>query len=440
MKKPNMNSDYAVLLRQKAEELLKINHSSDSQDVSSVSDKNEAETIKLLFELEVYQIELEMQNEQLQLEKEKAECNAEKYRNLYDFATAGYFTLDSEGKIIELNFSGATLLSRERSKLMDSNFKLFIVTENRNSFLEFLNSLVATKIKQSCEVRLTLNNIPAAFVLIEGIALENGSKYLLTVVDISKIKHDEIELIKAKEKAEESNRLKSAFLANMSHEIRTPMNGILGFTNLLNDPHLTGSEQQEYISVIQESGNRMLNIINDIINISKIESGSMELIIKETNVNEQIEYVYTFFKPEAEANKFKFSFKNELPLERCNINTDREKLFSILTNLVKNAIKYTESGSIELGYTKNGDFLLFYVSDTGIGIENECQELIFQRFVQADNTYKRAYQGAGLGLSISKAYVEMLGGEIWVESKIGIGSTFYFTLPYYAKPTETIIT
>lgn len=261
--------------------------------------------------------------------------------------------------------------------------------------------------------------------------------------NITKLKETEFELIKAKEKAEESDRLKSAFLANVSHEIRTPMNGILGFSELLKEPGLTGEKKQSYIKIIAKSGMRMLNIINDIVDLSKIESGLMKIDIKESNINEQIEYIYTFFKPEVEAKGMKLSFKNPLPAKESIIKTDREKVYAILTNLVKNAIKYTHKGSIEFGYNLKMERELveleFYVKDTGIGIPKDRQEAIFERFIQAEIVDVMARQGAGLGLSIAKSYVEILGGKIWVESEEGAGSTFYFTLPYNVEPlAETI--
>jgi len=244
----------------------------------------------------------------------------------------------------------------------------------------------------------------------------------------------------SKTKAEESDRLKSAFLANMSHEIRTPMNGILGFAELLNEPDLTGEQRQDYIKIIGISGTRMLNIINDIISISKIESGQMGVSISETNINEQILYIHTFFKPEVEQNGLQISFRNTLPARGSIIKTDREKIYAILSNLVKNAIKFTKAGSIEFGYEKNDNHLQFFVSDTGIGISPEKQQIVFERFRQGSESLTRNYEGAGLGLSISKAYVEMLGGKIWVDSEIGKGSTFYFTLPYHTQTEDKIVT
>jgi len=190
----------------------------------------------------------------------------------------------------------------------------------------------------------------------------------------------------------------------------------------------------------------MLNIINDIVDISKIESGQMKVFISTTNINEKIEYTHTFFKPLTEKKGIEFSFKNGLSTNEAIIKTDPEKIYVILTNLVKNAIKYTDEGSIEFGYVSTSsttgqvgtvsepvELLQFYVKDTDIGIPQNRQQAIFDRFIQADITDKMARQGAGLGLSISKAYVEMLGGQIWVESEEGKGSTFYFTLPYSAE-------
>jgi len=265
------------------------------------------------------------------------------------------------------------------------------------------------------------------------------------ILDITERKKMVEDLMQAKEKAEESDRLKSAFLANMSHEIRTPMNGILGFAGLLKESNLSGEEQQEYINIIDKSGKRMLNIINDIVSISKVESGQMEISITETNINEQIEYIYSFFKLEAEQKGIRLVYHNSLPVKEAILKTDREKIYAILTNLVKNALKFTRSGVIEFGYQLKpakpkipGEpvEMEFYVKDTGVGIRSEQVEFIFERFRQGSESLNRAYEGAGLGLAISKAYVEMLGGKIRVESDFGKGSVFYFTIPYNGVQEE----
>jgi CheY-like chemotaxis protein/anti-sigma regulatory factor (Ser/Thr protein kinase) len=219
----------------------------------------------------------------------------------------------------------------------------------------------------------------------------------------------------------------------MSHEIRTPMNGILGFTELLKAPHLSGEEQQEYINIIEKSGKRMLNIINDIISISKVESGQIEINLSETNIDDEINYINTFFLPETKQKGIQLFVSKQLSSKYTFIKTDREKLYAVLSNLVKNAIKFTNEGSLEIGCEKKGKKLEFFVKDSGIGISNSQKNIIFERFRQASDSISRSHEGSGLGLAISKAYVEMLGGTIWVESEEGKGSTFYFTIPFHSE-------
>lgn len=273
-------------------------------------------------------------------------------------------------------------------------------------------------------------NIVAFPLVADGGDIKN---YIIINEDITEKKLLLDDLVISKEKAEESDRLKSAFLANMSHEIRTPMNGILGFTELLKEPNLTGTEQQFYIQVIHESGNRMLNLMNNLIDISRIESGEVKITISPYDIKRKLDHLFDFFNQEAKSKGLRLIYRCNLQPGDTKIETDVQKLDSILENLVKNAIKFTRNGTIEFGCEKLGDQYRFFVKDSGTGIDPAHQEIIFDRFRQASESLSRPYEGAGLGLSISKAYVEILGGKIWVESEPGKGAVFYFTLPDCSK-------
>ncbi|MCG8343272.1 MAG: PAS domain S-box protein [Chlorobiales bacterium] len=238
------------------------------------------------------------------------------------------------------------------------------------------------------------------------------------------------QLVEAKEKAEESDRLKSCFLANISHEIRTPMNGILGFSALLKEPLLSGEEKEQYIELIHESGKRMLSIINNLIDISRIETGELSLYPDTTNVNEVIESIHASFNEQARKKGLSFSCEMGLSVKDSVIVTDKARLNQVLSHLVGNALKYTSEGDVAFGYKKNGEMLEFYVRDTGIGIPREQQVKIFERFRQVSLDATRGYEGAGLGLSLGKKFVEMMNGTMWVDSTPGKGSVFYFSIPY----------
>ncbi len=236
--------------------------------------------------------------------------------------------------------------------------------------------------------------------------------------------------IQAKEKAEESDRLKSAFLANMSHEIRTPMNGIIGFTSLLKKPDITDDQRKQYISIIQRSGKRMLDTVNDLIDISKIETGQMEVDQEEVNVLDEIESTLSFLSIEANQKGLELRKNNTIPTLKSITLTDRLKLNSILTNLLKNAIKFTDKGYVEIcsEIHEDGNYL-FKIQDTGIGIPKDKIDIIFNRFEQADTSIQKKYEGSGLGLAITKAYLNMLGGSISVYSETGRGTVFHILFP-----------
>ena len=230
----------------------------------------------------------------------------------------------------------------------------------------------------------------------------------------------------------EYNRLKTYFLQNISHEIRTPLNAILGFSALISE-YPDGAEPErlkEYREIVNDNSDRLLKIIDSVIEMSKIEAGTVKIMRNKVNLNWILLKVYGQFRIDASLKSVRLIFETPLAEREANIYTDEFKLTSILSNLVGNAVKFTSEGRIEFGYSIKGNKIEFYVSDTGIGIPGEHQEVIFNEFYQADSSFTRSYGGVGLGLAISKAYVEMLGGKIWFSPATDKGSVFRFTIPF----------
>ncbi|PLX05419.1 MAG: hypothetical protein C0594_07435, partial [Marinilabiliales bacterium] len=252
-------------------------------------------------------------------------------------------------------------------------------------------------------------------------------------------KDAEYKLLIAVEKAEEANRLKDAFLANMSHEIRTPMNGILGFIDLLKEQNLDKETQQEYLQLISNSGNHLLSIINDIIDISKIEADQLKINQEYFSLNELLTEIYNLFASEVKVLNKAITIKKEFALSdnESYIQSDTVRIRQVMSNLINNALKFTNNGEISFGYKIKDQNIEFFVKDTGVGIDLAKQEIIFDRFRQADNSTTREYGGTGLGLSISKGIVDLMGGNLWLNSKPGKGSVFFFSIPYVkAVPFE----
>ena len=287
------------------------------------------------------------------------------------------------------------------------------------------------------DVKILEHNASFYILIIGGITFIVLLMILLSFLLRRQVVSRTRELQQAKEKAEESDRLKTAFLANMSHEIRTPMNGIMGFTALLKDADLSSEEKDEYIDIIQQSGHRMLETVNDIIEISKIETGLISLSPVLFNVNKSLEELVLFFQTEANEKNIRINIEQWVPENSATIVTDRRKFESIISNLIKNAIKYTSNGDIRLGYYQKSKSIEFYIVDSGMGISKERQKAVFERFIQADIEDKKALGGSGLGLSIAKAYAEAIGGNLWLErSESGKGSEFRFRLPLDIFPKK----
>ncbi len=237
------------------------------------------------------------------------------------------------------------------------------------------------------------------------------------------------DLIIEKNRAEESDRLKSSFLANISHEIRTPMNGILGFVELLAAKDISEEERLKYIDIVRQSGLRLLGTINDIVEISKIESQQTVVSLEKVDTEELLLHFMDVFEKKMSEKGIKFTIEEYIKGKEAIVQSDKHKLYGILSNLINNAYKFTDSGVVSVGDYIDGKYLVFFVRDSGKGIPSDKLDAIFERFVQVDSDIASPYEGSGLGLSIVKAYVEALEGKVWVTSEIGKGSTFYFTIP-----------
>ncbi len=376
-----------------------------------------------------------------------------KYKVLFDTLPYGAEVLSTEGIILDVSLGTLKMLGYEKNEMINKHISQFIHKKSIKTFKEKFSNIKKGN-KESAEICLVRKDGTKISVLRAAQPILNKqdeiSSILTLSLDMSKIKKAEQMLLEknkefekqnqeyillnhelniAKEKAEESNRLKSAFLANMSHEIRTPMNGIIGFSQLLNTPGISEEKITEYTSIILKSGNHLLNIINDIIDISKIDAGQFNISKSIININSSLRELFIFFQSFKKI-KEGLKLKINLPLTNkyTNILTDQTRFLQIFTNLINNAIKFTDEGFVEFGYKIEKEDFIFYVKDTGIGIKKEMQTIIFDRFMQASTNTEKLYGGTGLGLAICKACTELLGGEIWMESKLGQGSIFKFTI------------
>ncbi len=310
-----------------------------------------------------------------------------------------------------------------------ATFVASIYPDDRGIFEAIYNNLLAGEsCKIGLELRLDLLNTGEyKWVDLKGVAQEfdergKVTKVLGFIADIQKRRDDEQALIEAKQRAEESDRLKSAFLANVSHEIRTPLNAIVGFSEVI--AHTEGEcEREEYLDIVKANSNLLLHLINDILDLSRIESGKMEFIDENIQMDELCEELRQMHQMRIK-NDVKVIF--ERPAVSLTIVSDSHRLRQLYSNLISNAIKYTEKGSITLGYKLKGNMMEGYVRDTGSGIPVEKLNNVFGRFEKLD----LLKQGFGLGLSICKSILDKMGGEIWVESELGVGSCFYFSIPY----------
>jgi PAS domain S-box-containing protein len=398
---------------------------------------HEMSLLRLFVELLVnFHIKAKFENS-LREAKNLAERKEVEVRSVIDNSPVGIALVSPKGDVIDINQSALTMLAAPSAKHV---LKLNIFKDSRlqtSGFNDDFLKCLETKTMVWNENKFTSRWGREAFVkyylvpiFIDGVI----ESVLANVEDISNIKETEKKLIALKDKAEESDRLKSAFLANMSHEIRTPMNAICGFSNLLLDSSIADDQKESFVEIININGQQLLSIINDIIDISKIESGQISISNNKFSLNEIFKETETVYAQLAKIRGINFASSLGLPDSESIIVTDEMKLKQIINNIVFNAIKFTEEGKVELGYRLKDEHIEFFVKDSGIGVPLDKYDAIFERFQQVDNASSQSRKGTGLGLAISKAFVEMLGGTIWFKSEVGKGSTFFFTIPY--KPGE----
>ena len=429
-----------AILRLKAEQLLQERGIKDQSHYTK-------DLESLVEELNIYQIELEHQNEELHKAQDELELIKNRYADLFNTAPIGYFLINKDYTVIEVNATGCALLECDYSQLKKQSITRYIQSEYQDTFYFHLRQTLKQKMPQSCDIKMLRSKGQSFYARLISVQDPNLGTELVpvirtSIIDVNNEKRMEINLIKEKEKAEESDNLKSAFLANMSHEIRTPMNSILGYSELLSDKDITEEERDRFSVIIANSSNQLMQLINDIIDISKLEANQLKVFMSECNLNEICRNCYYAFI-NSDLLKAKPGLNLELKLQDkfagVQTVTDANRLQQVLINLINNAIKFTDNGSIEFGYHILNDsenpMLQFYVKDSGIGIPADKFDQIFERFRQA--TEDGSHKGTGLGLSISKGIIELLNGSIKVESDPGEGATFSFVIPYVKSSAKT---
>lgn len=285
----------------------------------------------------------------------------------------------------------------------------------------------------SLDFRIVIDDEIKILKTIHKIKLDNLGNLIRFSGIIQDITNDKInrnDLIEAKERAQEANTIKTKFLNNISHEVRTPMNGIIGFADMLNTPYLSDEKKQRYIDIIKNSADQLLKTIDDIIEMANMETKVKSINENSFSINELFNEIYSLNSLDAIEKNIKLILEKELSDSESFILSDRVKLYSIISNFTENALKFTESGSINLGYKLDGENIIFFVKDTGVGISYYKQKSIFKKFIKENDDASKEHRGIGLGLSIVKENAELIGGNITFESKKGEGSTFYLTMPY----------
>jgi chemotaxis family two-component system sensor kinase Cph1 len=421
MKKPKPGLTDAQLLRQKAEELYKL------KNPDGVAIPNEFDLVKLNHELSVYQIELEMQNADLIKAKENLEvaieAAIEKYIDLYEFAPTGYLNLSKQGQIIELNPSAAKMLGKDRQKILKSLFGDFVTDDTKQFYYQFLREIFISLREQTCEVTMFTNDTSQFHAYLIGKVAKNTRSCNISLIDITDRKNAEREKNELLRKLTNSNKDLADFAYVASHDLQEPLRMVTSFMQLLSLQYKDklDNNAHEYIRYAVDGAKRMYDLLNGLLAYSRVNTKGGPFSNVDTNVvltNVLTNLAFLIKEREAE---IKF---DDLP----QVFGDETQLTQLIQNLIQNSIKFsTGQPRIYISSTSDTDHHTFFIRDEGMGIESQYFEKIFQIFQRL--MPKEQYEGTGIGLAICKRIVERHNGEIWLESELGKGSTFYFTIP-----------
>jgi len=391
-------------LRIKAEQQL----ATQDQQVESL---DRADLVKMAHELAVHQVELEIQNEELRQSRAQAEEARDRYLDLFDFAPVGYFTLDEHGHVLEANLTGCQILKIERQNLLKKNFGKFIDPDEIDAFYFYRKKILENSTRQTCELTMQKSDGITFSAQLEGIKTGEG-RFRVAIIDITELK--------------KASKLKDEFIGMVSHEIKTPLTVITGALSTVTIEGVTQPEARELLQDAVDHADILNNIVDNLLELSRSQADRLVLQKEPTNVKEIAMTVVDKLKFKSALHQLVVDIPSGLPI----INVDPFRAERILYNLIDNAIKYSPGGGeVKISARQEKENIVVCVSDHGLGISQNDQQRLFQKFQRFDVIVKKSIQGIGLGLNVCRILVEAHGGQIWVESKKGKGSTFYFTIP-----------